>query len=63
MKKITFYLIAFLLMALKIDAQDKKITDLNFLYVDEKFDKLVDKSVSLILNNTYKRHPMPYMYA
>jgi len=63
MKKITFYLIAFLLMALKIDAQDKKITDLNFLYVDEKFDKLVDKSVSLILNDTYKRHPMPYMYA
>lgn len=63
MKKTTLYLIAFLLIALKIDAQDKKITNLNFLYVDEKYDKLVDKSVSLMLNDTYKRHPMPYIYA
>ena len=44
-------------------SDDKKIDDLIFLYVDEKYDKCVDKSLSLAGNDKYKKHPLPYMYA
>lgn len=42
---------------------DKKIDELVFLYVDEKYDKVVDKSISLADNDKYKKHPLPYLYA
>ncbi len=42
---------------------DKKIDELVFLYVDEKYDKVVDKSISLAENDNYKKHPLPYLYA
>jgi len=52
------------LLSFKAEAQkkDKKITDLLFLYADEKYDKLVYKSTSLTENDKYKRHPLPYIY-
>lgn len=42
---------------------DKKIDDIIFLYVDEKYDKVVDKSISLSQNDKYKKHPLPLIYA
>lgn len=42
---------------------DKKIDELVFLYVDEKYDKVVDKALSLSQNDNYKKHPLPYLYA
>lgn len=63
MKKAIFYLLLFVFVSIKMNAQDKKIDNLNFLYVDEKYDKLVDKSIGLMGDDTYKRHPMSYMYA
>lgn len=63
MKNPINYLLFIMLFSLNGIAQDKKITDLNFLYVDGKYDKLVSKSESLMENDTYKKHPMPYMYA
>jgi len=44
-------------------SDDKKIDDLVFLYVDEKYDKVVDKGISLTQNDKYKKHPLPYIYA
>src|SRR5690606_36778576 len=52
-----------LITSVQLLAQDKKIEDLNFLYVDEKYDKLVDKSQKLMDDATYRKHPMPYLYA
>lgn len=65
MKKFSIQLITLLLLITfgKAVAQDKKIEDLNFLYVDEKYDKLVDKSIKLMDDATYRKHPMPYLYA
>ena len=50
MKNFSIQLITLLLLTTfgKAVAQDKKIEDLNFLYVDEKYDKLVDKSIKLM---------------
>lgn len=61
------YIVAILLSVLlfnKINAQesDKKIDELVFLYVDEKYDKVVDKAMSLTQNDSYKKHPLPYLY-
>lgn len=53
----------------KINAQDgekkadKKIDELVFLYVDEKYDKVVDKALALSENDAYKKHPLPSIYA
>lgn len=49
----------------KISAQknDKKIDELVFLYVDEKYDKVVAKALALAENDAYKKHPLPLIYA
>jgi len=64
MKKLQLFFILLALLSFKVKAQkkDKKITDLLFLYADEKYDKLVYKSTSLTQNDKYKRHPLPYIY-
>lgn len=43
--------------------KDKKIDELVFLYVDEKYDKLVYKAIALSESDAYKKHPLPSMYA
>ncbi len=60
-----FLILSILVFGLKIHAQtdDKKIDEIVFLYVDEKYDKVVDKSLSLSQNDKYKKHPLPYIYA
>lgn len=54
-----------LLFSTKINAQknDKKIDELVFLYVDEKYDKVVAKALALAENDAYKKHPLPLIYA
>ena len=54
-----------LLFLNKINAQknDKKIDELVFLYVDEKYDKVVAKAVALTENEAYKKNPLPLIYA
>ena len=41
----------------------KKIDDLTFLYVDEKFEDVIYKSENLMRNDSYKKHPLIYIYA
>ena len=58
-----------LLLFNKINAQsndkklDKKIDELIFLYVDEKYDKMVYKAISLGESDAYKKNPLPFIYA
>lgn len=53
-----------LLTFVRIVAQtDKKIDELVFLYVDEKYDKVVDKALTLTENDAYKKNPLPLIYA
>ncbi len=40
----------------------KKIDDLTFLYVDEKYDKVVYKGEGLMQSDSYKKHPLVYIY-
>lgn len=64
MKKLSIILFLFAFVSLKLSAQeDKKLSDLLFLYADEKYDKLVYKSIALSQNDKYKKHPSPYIYA
>jgi hypothetical protein len=65
MKKLSILFILFAFISLKITAQntDKKISDLLFLYADEKYDKLVYKSIAVSENDKYRRHPLPQIYA
>lgn len=39
-----------------------KVDDLTFLYVDEKYDKVVYKGENLMQNDDYRRHPLVYIY-
>ena len=63
MKKLHLLFILFIFISLRIVAQvdDKKISELLFLYADEKYDKLTNKSLALTLNDKYKKHPMPFL--
>lgn len=63
MKHSKILLVILLISAANLFAQnDKKIDDLIFLYVDGKYDKLVYKGESLMQNDKYKKHPLPYIY-
>ena len=42
--------------------EDKKISQLTFLFVDEKYDKLVDKAGFMMESDKYKRSPLVYAY-
>ncbi len=56
-------LIAFVCVNKSHAQKDKKIDELVFLYVDEKYDKLIDKAITLSENDTYKKNPLPLIYA
>jgi hypothetical protein len=64
MKNYRLLLLILIIASTKIFAQtnDKKIDDLTFLYVDEKYDKVVLKGEALMQNDKYKRHPLVYIY-
>jgi hypothetical protein len=64
MKKYIFLSLFALFTFVKLTAQtDKKIDELVFLYVDEKFDKVIDKALALSENDAYKKNPLPSIYA
>ena len=41
---------------------DKKIDNLMFLFVDEKYEDVVWKGANLMQNDAYKKHPAVYLY-
>ena len=41
----------------------KKIDDLTFLFVDEKYEDVIYKAEGLMQNDSYKKHPLIYVYA
>ena len=47
------------LLAQKVE---KKLEDLNFLLIDEKYEDVVYKGENYMQNDTYKRHPLVYLY-
>lgn len=61
MRKI--FLAIALLPILAFAQEDKKIQDLKFLYVDEKYDKCIGKAESLSQSDSYSRNPLVYIYA
>jgi len=64
MKKYIFLSLVTLFAISKLNAQkDKKIDELIFLYVDEKYDKVIDKALALTENDAYKKNPLPLIYA
>jgi hypothetical protein len=43
--------------------EGKKIDDLTFLFVDEKYEDVINKAEGLMQNDDYKKHPLIYVYA
>lgn len=64
MKKYLIISIVLITISIRLNAQkDKKIDELMFLYVDEKYDKVVDKALALTDQDAYKKNPLPLIYA
>jgi len=65
MKKLKVICIVLLIVSAKLYGQKsgKKIDDLTFLYVDEKYEDVIFKSQNLMQNDSYKKHPLIYIYA
>jgi hypothetical protein len=65
MKIIKILSILLLLNSFSVYAQKdgKKIDQLTFLFIDEKYEDLLYKSESLMRNDDYKKHPLIYVYA
>ena len=64
MKNILLISLTLILISGKLFSQekDKKINNLMFLLVDEKYEAVVNKGEVLMQNDTYKRHPLVYLY-
>jgi tetratricopeptide (TPR) repeat protein len=64
MKKYRHLFLLLLIASSRLFAQgnDKKIDDLIFMYVDEKYDKVVYKGEALMQNDKYRKHPLIYIY-
>jgi hypothetical protein len=63
-KRIFFIVATLIIVFSKLIAQesDKKIDQLMFLFVDEKYDKVVDKALVLEQNDNYRKNPLVYIY-
>ena len=63
MKKILLLLTIALSYTLSLSAQKtKKVDDLTFLFVDEKYDKVVYRGEALMQSDDYRKHPLVYIY-
>lgn len=62
MKKLSFCLL-FLLPQIHAFAQEKPYDDLLVLYVDENYEKCVDKAERYVNRDATHRDPLPYLYA
>lgn len=65
MRKLSLLFISILFICVKVNAQDaidKKIDQVMFLFVDEKYDKVIDKAGFLTENDKFRKEPLPYLY-
>ena len=64
MRNILLFTLALTLFSGKVISQkaDKKIDNLMFLFVDEKYEDVVYKGENLMQNDSYRRHPAVYLY-
>jgi hypothetical protein len=63
MNKLTVVCFLLIITLTNLIAQDKKIDDLTFLSVDEKYEDLVYKAEKLMQHDKYKKHPAVWIYA
>jgi len=63
MKQLLIVVLGLLVVGMKPAAAQEEFDDLLSLYIDEKYDKLIDKAYRYTQNDKYKRHPLPYIYA
>lgn len=61
--KVLFLLLILASSSLYAQKEGKKIDDLTFLFVDEKYDDVVNKAEALMQSDSYKKHPLIYVYA
>jgi tetratricopeptide (TPR) repeat protein len=65
MKSFKLICVALITLSSSLYAQKagKKIDDLTFLFVEEKYEDVIHKSEGLMQNDSYKKHPLIYIYA
>ncbi|PCI96382.1 MAG: hypothetical protein COB15_10465 [Flavobacteriales bacterium] len=65
MKTLKLICILLIIVSSKSYAQKagKKIDDLTFLFVDEKYEDVIHRAEGLMQNDSYKKHPLIYVYA
>jgi hypothetical protein len=61
--KVLFLLLILASSSLYAQKEGKKIDDLTFLFVDEKYEDVVNKAEALMQSDSYKKHPLIYVYA
>ncbi len=61
--KIIIVLLIFASSSIYAQKAGKKIDDLTFLFIDEKYEDVVHKAEGLMQNDSYKKHPLIYVYA
>ena len=62
MKMKIFSLLALMLFAQFAKAQETEFKDLLSLFVDQKYEKVLNKAENYTVNEETKKHPLPYLY-
>ena len=62
MKKYFFLIALGCMVTLRVFSQGSEIDKLVFLYIDEKYEKCVNKGKGLTENDKYRKEPLPYLY-
>jgi len=62
MRYIAAFLLVFLYFSPSLSAQEKEYEDLWVLYIDEDYEKLVNKATSLTENDKTRKEAMPYLF-
>ncbi len=62
MKIKIFSLLGLMLFAQFAKAQDTEFKDLLSLFVDQKYEKVLNKAENYTVNEETKKHPLPYLY-
>jgi hypothetical protein len=61
--KVLFLFLTIYSSSLYAQKDGKKVHDLNFLLIDEKYEDVIHKAEALMQNDSYKKHPLIYVYA
>ena len=62
MKYLTILLLGFVVFGFAPAGSDDDYEDLLAIYIDEEYDKLVDKAMKYVESDKTKKDPMPYLY-